>query len=319
MRRRHHRHQPQAEQQQQQQPMDSEQPAALEGGDVQVVNDTGAYDCLTWLPPHSQRSHASQLLRKAVLSNMHHTCPVRQECLPALSSQGGHLSTLCRWGTTTGLCTGFSGFYLLCYALILSKCPYYAQSLHPLCSNALCSKAKLRHALLSAELESLLWDRLSLLRGKCAFPWGGFVASLRYRVRSDFVGARSLSISDTTSLLPASLLPPSSPAGLSFAACRDPATLEPSAILDRAAAHCAQHVSAACMNGARCMRMAPHIIILPAKRLLCRHCALSPQGPIMLNLMPEFHRRMTIQRQAILELKVYCHTASIYFNLHGCI
>ena len=33
-----------------------------------------------------------------------------------------------------GLCTRCSGFYLLCYALILSKCPYYAQSLHPLCS-----------------------------------------------------------------------------------------------------------------------------------------------------------------------------------------
>ena len=33
-----------------------------------------------------------------------------------------------------GLCTRCSGFYLLCYALILSKYPYYAQPLHPLCS-----------------------------------------------------------------------------------------------------------------------------------------------------------------------------------------
>ena len=64
------------------------------------------------------------------------------------------------------------------------------------------------------------------------------MAILRFRVRSDFVGARSLSISDTTSLLPASLLPQSSPAGLSFTACRDHATLEPSTILDRAAALC---------------------------------------------------------------------------------
>ena len=38
---------PQAEQQQQQQqPTNSEQPSAQEGYDVQVVNDTGAYDCL---------------------------------------------------------------------------------------------------------------------------------------------------------------------------------------------------------------------------------------------------------------------------------
>ena len=37
---------PQAEQQQQQQSTDSEQPAAQEGYDVEVVNDTGAYDCL---------------------------------------------------------------------------------------------------------------------------------------------------------------------------------------------------------------------------------------------------------------------------------
>ena len=37
---------PLADQQQQQQPTDSEQPAAQEGYDVEVVNDTGAYDCL---------------------------------------------------------------------------------------------------------------------------------------------------------------------------------------------------------------------------------------------------------------------------------
>ena len=110
--------------------------------------------------------------------------------------------------STVGLCTRCSGFYLLCYALILSKCPYYAQSLHPLCSlyahyaasclsDCMCfqfqaagfkrqllatsiakkpsvrdwRKALLPEALSSAELESLLWDRLSLLRGKCTFPW----------------------------------------------------------------------------------------------------------------------------------------------------
>ena len=195
-------------------------------------------------------------------------------------------------GLYLGLCTRCSGFYLLCYALILSKCPYYAQPLHPLCSlyahyaasclHVSCKKAArsrrkvlLPEALLSAELESLRWDRLSLLRGKCAFPWEN---SWRSYIFTDSVGARSLSTSDTTSLLPASLLLPSSPAGLSFAACRDPATLEPSAILARLS----------CMHERRALRAAPHIIILPAKRLLCRHCALSPQGPIIPKIMPAY-------------------------------
>ena len=77
-----------------------------------------------------------------------------------------------------------------------------------------------------------------------------------------YVESRSLSISDTTSLLPASLLPPSSPAELSFAACRDPATLEPSAILDRAAAHalCTARLDLdlSCMHERRALRAAPH-------------------------------------------------------------
>ena len=97
------------------------------------------------------------------------------------------------------------------------------------------------------------------------FPLGGFVAILRFRVRSDFVGTRSLSISDTTSLLPASLLPPSSPAGLSFAACRDPATLEPSAILDRADALCMLHAwTARAARGAAYNYPARQTPIMPA-------------------------------------------------------
>ena len=112
-----------------------------------------------------------------------------------------------------------------------------------------------------------------------------FWAKLRFRVRS---GARSLSISDTTLLLPASLLPPSSPSGLSFAACRDPATLYRTFRHSRSGSCTLCTTRLSCMHERRALRAAPHIIILPAKRLLCRHCALSPQGPIMPKIMPAY-------------------------------
>ena len=82
-------------------------------------------------PPLSHSLTPSPLTSHTPTLSFPHTLPphVSHSLTPSPSRLTPPLSH-----SSLGLCTRCSGFYLLCYALILSKCSYYAQSLHPICS-----------------------------------------------------------------------------------------------------------------------------------------------------------------------------------------